>query len=723
MNLSKDLSVDKKLFSGERSSKENMEILDEKSSKIEDILDINIKLKDHQLAIIKRCYEIEDINICKMGIMSDKPGTGKTFAILGLIYTSIKKPNIIIVPQNIIVQWCNAINQFSNGKIKYKKITEYSELLNLYDNNYSSTLSDYDILITTSLYYNMLATTMKSNNINVERVFFDEIDSISSFLINEINANFIWFVSASFNYYEMGIYKNKIDEHLLPYITCECENSFIDHCMGLPSQNIYKIICRNIYLDNIFEGMVSSEEYKVLNAMDYSRLKKKFCNRIAQNEKEALDFLVKDKLEIIEIETIRIEDLTKQIDILNNNSNNSSTNLNNNFNEKRINILNKQLDKSKQSLEDSNTKLNLIRERLKENNYCPLCYNDFVNGKKLLSNCCKNVICYECTNNWFNNMKKESCIWCNLKDIKFEDYVMLKEESNNLCRICDKEFITNDDKYYATCCKKDVCKECIKDWYHKMLKDKCLICSKEEIVYDDFMNEKEHEDMKLNEKSGIKYTRKTKMEFMEYFIRTKIYAECKVILCSSYIRIFNDIKKLLNSYNIKYKELDDGNIYSISNSINEYNYGNINVLLMNSNLFGCGLNLQCTTDIVFLHKTESELEKQIIGRAQRLGRKDKLNIWHLMHQNENIIYRKKNKIDDFDINFFSNNSMNILEQNIDSGILNNNINNNHINNINNINNNHINNINNNHINNINNIDNIDNIEYYDSQFDNYMNIE
>jgi hypothetical protein len=216
---------------------------------------------------------------------------------------------------------------------------------------------------------------------------------------------------------------------------------------------------------------------------------------------------------------------------------------------------------------------------------------------------------------------------------------------------------------------------------------------KAEIVYDDFMNEKEHEEMKLNEKSGIKYTRKTKMEFMEYFIRTKIYAECKVILCSSYIRIFNDIKKLLNSYNIKYKELDDGNIYSISNSINEYNYGNINVLLMNSNLFGCGLNLQCTTDIVFLHKTETELEKQIIGRAQRLGRKENLNIWHLMHQNENIIYTKKSKINDFDINFI-NNSENNQNFSINSSLFSGNeilIN--------------------------------DNIEYYDSQFDNYMNIE
>ena len=39
--------------------------------------------------IINKCIEIEDTNICNFGVMSDKPGTGKTYAILGLIYRSL----------------------------------------------------------------------------------------------------------------------------------------------------------------------------------------------------------------------------------------------------------------------------------------------------------------------------------------------------------------------------------------------------------------------------------------------------------------------------------------------------------------------------------------------------------------------------------------------------------------------------------------------------------
>ena len=109
--------------------------LTENSKKIDEIYDINITLKDHQLAIINRCIEIENNNICNIGIMSDKPGTGKTYAILGFIYYTRKKSNIIVVPQNIILQWCESINNFSNGKLKYKKFINYDDILDLYNEN------------------------------------------------------------------------------------------------------------------------------------------------------------------------------------------------------------------------------------------------------------------------------------------------------------------------------------------------------------------------------------------------------------------------------------------------------------------------------------------------------------------------------------------------------------------------------------------------------------
>ena len=58
--------------------------------------------------------DIEKDNLCNFGILSDKPGAGKTYVILGLIYLTknnlSKKTNIIVVPQNILNQWKLSIN-------------------------------------------------------------------------------------------------------------------------------------------------------------------------------------------------------------------------------------------------------------------------------------------------------------------------------------------------------------------------------------------------------------------------------------------------------------------------------------------------------------------------------------------------------------------------------------------------------------------------------------
>ena len=59
--------------------------LTENSNKIEHPLDINIYLKNHQLAMVKKCIEIEEFNLCSYGVMNDKPGSGKSYAILAFI--------------------------------------------------------------------------------------------------------------------------------------------------------------------------------------------------------------------------------------------------------------------------------------------------------------------------------------------------------------------------------------------------------------------------------------------------------------------------------------------------------------------------------------------------------------------------------------------------------------------------------------------------------------
>lgn len=210
--------------------------------------------------------------------MSDKPGTGKTYVILSLIYDSklSNKTNIIVVPQNIYTQWIMSIEHFSKN-LSYKKFTDYENIITLY--NDPKVLIENDIILTTSSYYHIIATTLNSLNIRINRIFFDEIDSISNIISTKINSDFIWFVSASFNVNLLGYYGNKLDEIDINTITCKCTDDFIDSNIFLENPNKLYYLCKNIYIDSILGHVVSSKELRSLNAMDYTLNNKNFEKR------------------------------------------------------------------------------------------------------------------------------------------------------------------------------------------------------------------------------------------------------------------------------------------------------------------------------------------------------------------------------------------------------------------------------------------------------------
>ena len=64
--------------------------------------------------------------------------------------------------------------------------------------------------------------------------------------------------------------------------------------------------------------------------------------------------------------------------------------------------------------------------------------------------------------------------------------------------------------------------------------------------------------------------------------------------------------------------------------------------MLNAKHFGAGMNLQCATDIIMYHRFTREMEEQIIGRGQRMGRQGTLNVYYLIHDNENDSYYDTN---------------------------------------------------------------------------------
>ena len=72
-----------------------------------------------------------------------------------------------------------------------------------------------------------------------------------------------------------------------------------------------------------------------------------------------------------------------------------------------------------------------------------------------------------------------------------------------------------------------------------------------------------------------------------------------------------------------------GSTKTIQKNIDMFKTGKLQVIFLNSNFNGAGINLQETTDMILYHKMPQSTYRQIIGRAERIGRKESLRVHHL----------------------------------------------------------------------------------------------
>jgi SNF2 family DNA or RNA helicase len=110
----------------------------------------------------------------------------------------------------------------------------------------------------------------------------------------------------------------------------------------------------------------------------------------------------------------------------------------------------------------------------------------------------------------------------------------------------------------------------------------------------------------------------------------------KYLIFTEYESALNSkITNILDKWGLTYGRIR-GTSATITKMIQDYKTGNINTLLINSKYFGSGINLENTTDIIIIHKMQSDIEMQVIGRAQRYGRIGNLRVWKLYYLNETM---------------------------------------------------------------------------------------
>ena len=188
---------------------------------------------------------------------------------------------------------------------------------------------------------------------------------------------------------------------------------------------------------------------------------------------------------------------------------------------------------------------------------------------------------------------------------------------SNPCNIClDK--ITNP--VMEPNCQNVFCGKCLLTWLEN--NNTCPLCranvERNKLIYignEKFKKVEKKEDKKL-----------TKIDTIIKIL--KKYPEKQFIVFSAWDQTFIPIRNTLENNDIDYIEVK-GAMETRRKNIEKYKSGKTRVIFLNSKFNGTGINLQESSGIIVYHDMNDETLAQIIGRANRLGRKEPLEVHHL----------------------------------------------------------------------------------------------
>jgi SNF2 family DNA or RNA helicase len=102
----------------------------------------------------------------------------------------------------------------------------------------------------------------------------------------------------------------------------------------------------------------------------------------------------------------------------------------------------------------------------------------------------------------------------------------------------------------------------------------------------------------------------------------------KIIIFSAYNNTFSPICHALLENDVTFVEVK-GTAKTRQKNIYSFRKGNVSVIFLNSTINSAGINLQEASDIILYHEMDDTTEKQIIGRANRIGRTLPLKVHYL----------------------------------------------------------------------------------------------
>jgi hypothetical protein len=207
----------------------------------------------------------------------------------------------------------------------------------------------------------------------------------------------------------------------------------------------------------------------------------------------------------------------------------------------------------------------------------------------------------------------------NAKNAKLIDLQnRINDIENKMCSICMYDI----ENPLILECTHSYCASCIVQWLEKSLK--CPECRNE--INTEKIISITNKKTEIEEKPKMM----NKLETLINIVKNK--TDGKFIVFSQYDNSFIDVKEVLYKNNISFSEMK-GNTNHMMNILNNFKDGKLQVILLNTNFAGSGIDISFATDVIIYHMM-GPAKHQAIGRAQRVGRNDVLNIHYLCYEHE-----------------------------------------------------------------------------------------
>ena len=605
---------------------------------------IKTALKLHQLGTLQRALELEVHDFTEsepeknqirsqVGVIGDKVGSGKSLVALALVASQPSVPvqkgyhivtekslvtevlwkpssdpevlplSVIVIPHSIQKQWKEYVEVHTKKEFRVKCLFREASFSDLKEEKMTEMLSNTDLIIVTATMFRSfyeifhdykryrihrlteLGQTIKP--LFFSRFIIDEADSINLPGHRKLDSVFYWFLTSSLQ----NILNPRGFLKTVPAST---------YGRGLP------------YTRSYHEGGISRSGFVMDLFSDFDFTVSRLKHIILKNSDSFID--ASFQLEEVEMNTIHckspsvlsiIKDLVPD-EIINlvasGNIEHAITKISSEKTN-QLNLVDVLTKKTQQDLEnlhfelEMKQKINYTTEKQKQQTIERVLVR-IEETKKMI----------ETITDRARSSVQDECLYCCTDDIQ-------------------KPTITR-------CCQKAFCFECITAWLsdHNTCPNCSLTCGVDSLVIIDENQSSQHTLKATNDPEPTIHM-KTKLESIRAIIDNN--PSGKFLVFAAWDNSFQCVEKELKSVGKEYEIIkgSGGRVHSIVEKFKSPD-SNLNVLLLNSKCFGSGLNLENTTDIIIFHKMDTDMEKQVIGRGQRYGRKGKLRVWKLFYDFE-----------------------------------------------------------------------------------------